>query len=469
MTETIHKTAGELKPEILKSEWERLQKLEASYKITQKYVKLLEDSNGQLDGKILEQALLNEMAKGFASAAYDQWNIAGFIFSILKKKLDLSVYALLFMREEEPLLILASEQPLSSEQKATIRIQMAERFARDTKQAVSPTSVKIVEQNVPTKPSHEAIGETSNLHTYPLVIYKEVFGVMGLGLAKGMTLTPDEEHFFGILASQLALFIENDRIRQAITNEKNKLEALSKELTRSNKELEQFAYVASHDLQEPLRMVASYTQLLAKRYQGKLDKDADEFIAFAVDGATRMQYLINDLLDYSRVGRKGKEFVQADCEEVFKKALTNLKIAIEEKKAQVTHDPLPTVMGDDVQLVRLFQNLIGNALKFTKAAELPQIHVSVERKNGELIFSFRDSGIGIDPKHFDRLFQIFQRLHTREEYPGTGIGLAVCKKIVERHGGRVWVESELGKGTTFYFTVPVIEGTNLERGQKIRK
>lgn len=229
------------------------------------------------------------------------------------------------------------------------------------------------------------------------------------------------------------------------------------ELTRSNQDLQQFAYVASHDLQEPLRMVASYTQLLARRYKGKLDSDADEFIGFAVEGAKRMQQLITDLLAYSRVSTQARTAEPVDCAAILQQVLSNLRLAIEESKAVITVGPLPTVTADGTQLTQLLQNLISNAIKF-HGPSAPTVHVSAERRAGEWLFSVRDNGIGIDSQYADRIFVIFQRLHTRQDYPGTGIGLAMCKKIMERHGGRIWVTSQLGQGATFYFTLPISHG-----------
>jgi len=225
------------------------------------------------------------------------------------------------------------------------------------------------------------------------------------------------------------------------------------ELKRSNGELGQFAYVVSHDLQEPLRMVASYTQLLAKRYKGKLDSDADEFISFAVDGASRMQRLIQDLLVYSRVGTKTQEVLDTSSEDALQQALINLRGAIEESGALVTHDPLPTVPADEVQLIQLFQNLVGNAIKY-QGPGVPLVHISATRNiNKEWTFSVQDNGLGIDPQYFEKIFGLFQRLHKREEFAGTGIGLAICKKIVERHGGGISVESQPGHGSTFRFAL----------------
>ena len=241
-----------------------------------------------------------------------------------------------------------------------------------------------------------------------------------------------------------------------ITQRKTSEEHLAKtmeELQRSNEELGQFAYIASHDLQEPLRMVASYTQLLSRKYKGKLDADADEFISFAVDGARRMQGLIQDLLAYSRVGTKGRGLVDTSSEEALQQSLSNLRGAIEASGAQVTHDPLPGVLADRSQLIQLFQNLVGNAIKYQRTG-IPTVHISASRNGGKKwIFSVQDNGMGIDSQYFAKIFDMFQRLHKREEFDGTGIGLAICKKIVERHGGSISVDSKLGQGSTFRFAL----------------
>jgi PAS domain S-box-containing protein len=235
------------------------------------------------------------------------------------------------------------------------------------------------------------------------------------------------------------------------------LEQYKQDLIRSNKDLELFAYAISHDLQEPLRMVASYVELIEKRYKDQLDAEAEEFIDFAVDGAHRMQGMIQGLLELSRVDTRGKPLTPTDTQNVLEQVSANLQVAIETSGLIITHDPLPTVDADEAQLIQLFQNLIGNALKF-KGEDKPNVHIKAERTEQGWLFSVRDNGIGLDLEHADRIFLIFQRLHTLEEYPGSGMGLAICKRIVERHGGRIWVESEPGEGATFYFTLPEVGG-----------
>ncbi len=246
---------------------------------------------------------------------------------------------------------------------------------------------------------------------------------------------------------------EKKETEEALQRVHEDLARRAEELARSNRELEQFAYVASHDLQEPLRMVASYLELLSQRYKGRLDEKADKFIDYAVDGAVRMKALIDGLLGYSRVATRARSLALVESRGALDEARTNLGRTIGEKGAVVTSDALPLVLADHAQLVQVFQNLIGNALKF--CAGPPLVHVAVEPKGEEWVFSVRDNGIGIARECWERIFAIFQRLHGRDKYPGTGMGLAICKTVVERHGGRIWVESRPGEGSTFFFTLPV--------------
>ncbi|MBI4370347.1 MAG: PAS domain S-box protein [Elusimicrobia bacterium] len=236
---------------------------------------------------------------------------------------------------------------------------------------------------------------------------------------------------------------------------RNELIKSSADLKRSNKDLEQFAYAASHDLQEPLRVIASYIQLLNKRYRNRLDKDADEFIAYAVDGATRLQTLIRDLLDYSRLNTQTKPLESVNCQALMKKVLDNLKTTIEESGANITCGALPVITADQTQMARLFQNLLINAIKY-RSREPLKIAISAQKIAKLWKFSIKDNGIGMDPKHLKRIFGVFVRLHTINEYPGTGIGLAICKKIIARHGGRIWAESAPGQGSSFHCTIPAI-------------
>jgi signal transduction histidine kinase len=264
-----------------------------------------------------------------------------------------------------------------------------------------------------------------------------------------------QNQFADRVRAEEALRTLNQELEERVTER-------TRELKRSNQDLEQFAYVASHDLQEPLRMVTSYLNLIQKRYTDKLDQNAKEFIGFAAEGAERMHRLINDLLAFSRVQTRIEPFGPVNCNEVTDRVLDNLKVAIQESEAQVERPPLPTVLGDSSQLIQLFQNLISNAVKF-RSAQTPRVKVSARQDGSSWVFAVEDNGIGISSKHFERIFIIFQRLHSRDKYTGTGIGLAICKKIIERHGGRIWVESEPGRGSTFYFTLPVLPAPEAQR------
>lgn len=267
--------------------------------------------------------------------------------------------------------------------------------------------------------------------------------------------------FLELAQQRMALSRYAEELRRARDELELKVKERTAELERSNRDLEEFAYVISHDLQEPLRIVTGYVQILEKRYGSMLDADANGLIVRIVGAVSRMKNLISDLLTYSRLAVKGNICEDVSSENALENAHQNLKAALEESDAAITRDPLPVVKADRSQLMQLFQNLIGNAIKF-RGEKTPHIHISATPKNDEWVFSVRDNGIGIKPEYSERVFGVFQRLHTRSEYPGTGIGLAICKRVVERHGGNIWVESELGKGSTFYFTLPAGKAVNEE-------
>jgi PAS domain S-box-containing protein len=290
-------------------------------------------------------------------------------------------------------------------------------------------------------------------------------------VAKARTGLPDENEWtyirkdgsrYPVLLSVTALFDRNGEVSgfMGVGHDIASRKQMEDELRRSNQDLEQFAYVASHDLHEPLRVVTSYLQLLERRLGTGLDEDSRLFMGTAIEGARRMRLLIQDLLAYSRVGTRGRPMIATSLDDVLRVALSNLEVAISQSRAVITNEPLPHVIGDSIQLVQLFQNLIGNAIKFCSHAE-PKIHVAAQHEAHHVQVNVSDNGIGIDPKSFARIFMIFQRLHTREEYEGTGIGLAVCKRIIERHSGRIWVESQLGEGSTFCFTLPCTDGSDV--------
>lgn len=301
--------------------------------------------------------------------------------------------------------------------------------------------------------------------TVPLVQGQDEVAILSKSLTKLFHTLTEQEHDLIALTNSLEQRVQtrtaeltaaNTALTQEIAHRleaEQQLQKLTEALQYSNQELEQFAYVVSHDLQEPLRAVGSYSGLLTRRYQGQLDEKADKYINYIVDGATRMQQLIADLLSYARVGRQALELKQIDCNDVLSQALKNLQVTIAESQGSVTYDPLPTLVADPSRLTQLLQNLIGNAIKY-RGDEPPNVQIAAQQYQGGWLFSVQDNGIGIDPQYADRIFVIFQRLHTRRSYSGTGIGLSICKKIVELHHGRIWVESQVGVGSTFYFTLP---------------
>jgi signal transduction histidine kinase len=299
--------------------------------------------------------------------------------------------------------------------------------------------------------------EAEMLFIVPLSTSEGVLGLMLVFLENGSLFVDDDLNLLTIFTQQTAMLLENFRIldeqRRYSQDLERTVQQRTEALQRSNTELRQFAYVASHDLQEPLRMIVSYLQLIESRYINQLDNDAREFIAFAVDGAKRMKSLIEGLLAYSRVDTQVQNFTQVNVEDVLDEVRQLLTVGIKESGATITNDPLPQIKANEAMIVQLLQNLVSNAMKYQKDNK-PEIHISATRKDKDWLFSVKDNGIGIEAKDLERIFVIFQRLHARNEYPGTGIGLAVCKKVVEHHGGRIWVESIFGQGTTFYFTIP---------------
>ena len=291
----------------------------------------------------------------------------------------------------------------------------------------------------------------------PLIFNDRVIAVLNFRSLSEDTYTHQDVEVGQLIGAQVAGAIANSQLHTETVEADRILQEQAIELTRSNAELEQFAYVASHDLQEPLRVIAGYVNLLEERYGDRIDEDGLEFIAYTTDAVHRMRNLINDLLDYSRVESDGNPFEEVDCNRALANALADLGVSIEETDAKVTYDPLPEFSGDPVQISQLLENLIANAIKFRQDDVSPRIHVSCHRSESDWQMSVSDNGIGIRPRYQDRIFGMFKRAHKRSKYPGTGIGLTMCSKIVERHGGTIWVESEVGEGSTFYFTIPTAQ------------
>ncbi len=319
-------------------------------------------------------------------------------------------------------------------------------FGWSEDEVIGRNSGELLQSKIPNSSRDKSIEKMENESKYDgEVYYRHKDGHYIPTYIRATTLTDEKGNITGVLSSM--------RDITDIKNREEKEQKFIEELTRSNVELERFAYVSSHDLQEPLRMVTLYSQLLERRYKDRLDSDSDDFIEYIVEGAQRMRLLIDGLLEYSRVNSQTTIFKKVDLETVLDAVIHNLKIIIDENNVSISHNNLPTISGDQNQMLQVFQNLISNAIKF-HGSQPPKINISVKKNEKEWIIAVKDNGIGIDPKYQKQIFEVFKRLHTKQQYPGTGIGLSITQKIILQHGGQIWVESELGKGTTFYFTIP---------------
>lgn len=390
--------------------------------------------------------LWSNISNKFPIPGWDKWVVGVDVTKSRQMKLELvekTIYMDNILRSARDMAIIAAD----NDYRIKYYNPMAEKIFGYNAEKVVGRTVFEVRQKLKAESDHfkRAVNKIHNEGLYSFIIEQKKDEKMQFIQIRISGILDINNKFIGymLMAHDITERIEGER----------SLKRYVDELARSNEELEQFAYVASHDLQEPLRMISSYLQLLERRYKGNLDKEADEFIWYAVDGVKRMQELINDILAYSRIGRKAKDFAHVDCNIVLRQVLINLQTVIEEKGAVIMCDPLPTVVADELQMNQLFQNLVANAIKFCD--NTPQLKIGAKRSGDEWLFSVGDNGVGIEREQFGRVFLMFQRLHSRKKYPGTGIGLPICKKIVERHGGRIWVESEPGKGSNFYFTIPV--------------
>jgi PAS domain S-box-containing protein len=352
----------------------------------------------------------------------------------------------------DPLVTIGSDGKITDVNKAT---ELVTGYSRE--ELVGTDFADYFTNPVEAKAGYQQVFQQGIVRDYPLEI-KHKYGSITPVLYNASVYKDEFGEVIGVFAAARDITERKEaekQLRKYRDNLEEQVELRTEELAKSNADLKQFAYVASHDLREPLRMITSFLQLLERRYKDQLDEDANKFIGFAVDGAKRLDIMIMDLLEYSRVANHETQFTDVNLEQVIDRILTNLSILIDENSAHITYDSLPTIQSDENLMVRLFQNLIENAIKY-RSEETPQIHVSAEKDDNQYVFSVKDNGIGIDPQHLERIFTIFKRLHPHEIYEGTGIGLAIAHRIVHQHGGEIWAESQPGKGTTFHFNVPIL-------------
>lgn len=420
-------------------------KIETAEKLQGQYIQLLEASNRKLDEQILKLTFFNEMAKAFQSAAYDRQNISGFLFDLLKKKIGMEVFVLFFEEELKNFLIFASDKKLGEEKKNQFLVQILAEYQRVSKMKISPQNLSVVEIRQGSAQAQEM--EVDTLSVFPLIVLDLPLGMVGIGLPKGRSLEPDLEKFLRTLATHVALFVENDRVRQIIVNEKNKLETV-------NKELESFSYSVSHDLRAPLMNIKAFSSLCLKEFGPQLPPRAKSFLENVDKGADRMAELIRDMLELSQVTSAGMHHEPVDLSELAAEIVTELKGTQPARQVDfVASSPLK-VEGDKRLLRIVLQNLLSNAWKYTSKHPRARIELGTTKKEDKIVFYLRDDGAGFDPQFTKKLFAPFHRLHTSSEFPGTGVGLATVQRIIHRHGGKIWAEGATEKGATFYFTLP---------------
>lgn len=424
----------------------RLTKVESSWRLSQKYTKLLEESNEKLDEKILELELFNEIAKIFSSSAFDRWNIAGFLFKVIRKKLELNVLALILSGEERPCLILASSQRIPPDIKEKIYGRMP--FVSGKRENLAVMEI-VEEKNSFSTGKPSAFSEFKTFHTIPLILLDRPIGFLGILFYEDHVLRPDDKEFLDIVATQVALFIENDRIKQAIANERNKLEI-------ANRELEAFSYSVSHDLRAPLRHISGFAELLSSSTGANLNKEARHFLDTILQSVNQMGMLIDDLLSFSRMSRVEINCNQCDINGLVTDIIKELEPDTQNRRILWKVETLPKIYADASLVRMVLSNLISNAVKYSRPKEEALIEIGhAHEYAGETVIFVRDNGVGFDMQYADKLFGVFQRLHRSDEFEGTGIGLANVRRIIHRHGGRTWAEGKPGQGAVFYFSLPL--------------
>ncbi len=437
-------------------ELERLFKIEDSLKLSKKYAQLLEESNQRLDEKILELELFNEIAKMFSSSAFDRWNITGFLFKVIRKKIQEDVLAVFLMEGDRPRLIFSAGEEIHPEIKKKVRARMISFLPQDPGKKYDPENIaemEILERRNGLSRAQDQKNhfDLETFYAVPLILLDKTIGYLGVIFFEEHKLTEDDKAFLEIVAAQVALFVENDRIKQAIASERNKLEL-------ANKELEAFSYSVSHDLRAPLRHISGFAELLSNAASANLSKEGVHYLDTILQSVNHMGMLIDDLLSFSRMNRVEINYKHVNLRELVEDVIKELEPDIAGRHIDWRVDTLPEVYADQSMLRLVLVNLISNAVKYSRRKEKAVIEVGHDRGfKDETVIFVRDNGVGFDMQYVDKLFGVFQRLHRAEEFEGTGIGLANVRRIIYRHGGRTWAEGKPDQGAVFYFSLPMLK------------